>query len=121
MAGTDSYEAPGGSEVSDALERKPAHSAQLLEIHHREYTLRLYYRMMLKGYVVLSIAVGVASLTSSLVKFQPIAYMLMGAFIGALLRDFGTARQMKRTWKIQSKLLDWDKVKKMAGSEPLGE
>jgi hypothetical protein len=32
-----------------------------------------------------------------------------------LLRDFGTIRAQKKLWLMQTKVLDWGKVERMAG------
>ena len=46
---------------------------------------------------------------------------MIGVLVGVLLRDFGVARYQKKVWKIQDKLIDWNKVKHMARSDLLNE
>ena len=43
-----------------------------------------------------------------------------GVFIGALLRDSGYLRRMKRNWPFSVKVTDWDKVRAIAESEVPG-
>ena len=48
------------------------------------------------------------------------AYILVGMFIGALLRDFGFVRGQRLLWPIQAEFFDWDKVKAAASEDEFG-
>jgi hypothetical protein len=44
------------------------------------------------------------------------AYLLAGLAIGAVLRDAAWIRQGKRAWPLYEKVIDWAKVKEIAGT-----
>jgi hypothetical protein len=46
----------------------------------------------------------------------------IGMFLGALVRDFGWLRRIKRTWPFTQKITDWQKVEDIAeGKEPANQ
>src|SRR4051812_12504376 len=47
---------------------------------------------------------------------QP-AILLAGICVGALAKDFSMARRQIKSWPVHEKLLDWDKVERMAAGE----
>jgi hypothetical protein len=111
------YEVPARAENS--LEQRFA--SLLLKVRETGMTLGTYYRTAVKGYLVLVIAFGIGIAWFAFTGLHPAANMMAGAFIGVLLRDFAVARQQKRIWPTQRKLLNWDKVQRMAAGEPVEE
>lgn len=43
--------------------------------------------------------------------------MGIGIIVGILLRDLGVARAQIRVWPIQSSVIDWERVERMAEGE----
>ena len=52
-------------------------------------------------------------------RMETTNYLMLGLFAGVLLRDFGIARVQKKVWPVQHKLLDWQKVQRMANGARL--
>jgi hypothetical protein len=110
------YEPPR-SASSSVPEQKFA--ARLLSLRDKRLTLGTLYRMQAKVIAILVIAFGVAVTYFAWFNFLPGVYLMLGGLAGVLLRDFGIARAQKRVWPMQTKLLDWGKVERMAAGEPL--
>src|SRR4051794_14492457 len=115
MAEQNLYEAPRDSPSSSPLERRTA--ITLLKCRHNGYTIGLFYRMLLRGYIILTLWIVGAVVYFNIIGNIPMAYAMIGVYFGVLLRDFGFARNQARTWGIQSRLLDWTKVDRMAAGE----
>ena len=112
------YDPPKGNEKLSKLERTLA--ARLLEVRETGFTLGLYYRWMLKAYVILVFAIGLGMAWFAFLNFHWVVLVLLGVLVGTLLRDYGYGRRQIMVWKAQEKLFDWDKVRRMAAGEPLG-
>lgn len=117
MVEMNRYEAPASAEPSPALGRRLA--SLLLEAREKGYTLGLYYRWQLQGYLVLTIGFGMGIAYFAFMGFEQAVPVMVGTFFGVLLRDYGIARQQTKVWKIQTRLLDWDKVQRMGCGEPV--
>jgi hypothetical protein len=65
--------------------------------------------------LILMFGVGVAYF--AWLNFQPGVYLMVGAFAGVLLRDFGIMRAQTKLWPTQHRVLDWQKVQRMAQGE----
>lgn len=85
------------------------------------YVLR---RSMVRYGILLALAAGflmVGSVTgdSSLKGFS---LWMAGMFFGAVCRDMGWLRRIKRSWPFTQKVTDWQKVEDLAaGREPAGQ
>ncbi|SIO30749.1 hypothetical protein SAMN05444166_3656 [Singulisphaera sp. GP187] len=116
MLESNRYEAPESTVASsNTLERRPA--VLLLETREKGNSLGLHYRRQFKNHLLLAIMISIAIAWFSWINFQPLAYVMIGVFLGALLRDWGIARKQARVWKIHARLLNWDKVRQMAAGE----
>ncbi len=82
-------------------------------------TLSAFYRMQAKPLTFLFLWFGVAVMYFAWVNIRPGIYLMLGLLAGVLLRDFGIARLQKKLWPVQYKLLDWQKVQRMADGEQL--
>jgi hypothetical protein len=45
--------------------------------------------------------------------------LMLGLFLGVLLRDLGWARATAATWPFSERVTEWDKVRRIAEGEPL--
>jgi hypothetical protein len=95
-------------------------AAFLLKTRQTGYTLGNHYQGMIKDYLLLVGAVAVGITYFSLIELPPLAYGMAGAFLGVLVRDYGIARGSRKVWNVQSKFLDWEKVRRTVAGEPLG-
>jgi hypothetical protein len=111
------YEAPATSEASRKLEQRFADL--LLRVRDNGYSLGFYFRSQLKGYAGLAIFFIPCILFWISLNQRSGANLLIGVLMGVLLRDFSLARQQTRFWPIQEKLINWDKVQRVASGEPL--
>ena len=100
------------------IKRKLA--TMLLILRDRGFTFGYWYRQQAKGYVALFLLIGLGMAWWAMFNFQPGIFLMAGTLLGVLLRDLGIARQQKRVWPIQQDFIDWDKVKRAAGDDPLG-
>jgi hypothetical protein len=111
---TNPYQPPRSESPGD-FEQKFAR--RLLSLRHKQLTLRRLYRMQLKVIAILLVTFGAAVSYFAWLNLLPGVYAMLGMFAGVLLRDFGIARAQKRVWPIQTKLMDWEKVERMAARE----
>ena len=116
MDATNPYQPPS-SEISDTPEQKFA--SRLLSLRDKPLTLGTIYRMQGKRYVVLFIVFGLATTYFAWFRLQPGVYLMLGGLAGVLLSGSGVARVQTRLWPMQKKVLDWEKVQRMAAGESL--
>jgi hypothetical protein len=92
---------------------------RLLDARENGYSLRRHYGKMAKTYVLLTVVMMIPIAYFSWFNFAPMAYIMLGVYFGALLRDFGLARVQVRMWPIQTKLINWEKVERMAAGQAI--
>ena len=70
-------------------------------------------------FILLVLATGMlaASFTTGERVFQLVFMWGFGMFAGAILRDVGWIRRIKRNWPFSQKITDWAKVEAMARGE----
>ena len=115
MAESNPYESPKNRD--DTFESVLI--TRLLEARENGYSLGWHYRRMVKSYVVLTLVSMIPIAYFSWLNFAPMAYVMLGVYFGALLRDFGLARLQVKMWPIQTKLLNWEKVEQMAAGQAI--
>jgi hypothetical protein len=93
----------------------------LLEARDKGYTLGRYYRWQARIYVFLLLIFGAGIAYFAWLGFEAAAVAMVGMLAGVLLRDFGVARGQMKSWPIQSRLLDWDRVRRLADGEALDD
>ncbi len=116
MDTSNPYQAPR-SEKSIAAEKKFA--LRLLSFRNTPVTLGKLYRMQAKLHAILILMFGFGVAYLAWFNLQPGVYLMLGALAGVLLRDFGIARAQTKLWPMQHKVLDWQKVERMAEGEEL--
>src|SRR5437867_11895873 len=83
------------------------------------YKILPFLRMNAKGYTFLmlyfSAVLAYLAFTESWTVFIAIA----GLVIGVFLRDLSWLVGVPRTWPLGTKVIDWDRVKRIAHEEPL--
>jgi hypothetical protein len=95
-------------------------SERLLEARDRGgYTLFLFYRWSTTRYVVIMIYFTLVLAFLASAELWNIFALIAGLLVGMLARDFGWARSQAKMWPAQARLLDWDKVQRMADGEPV--
>jgi hypothetical protein len=113
---TNPYEPPI-TRRSWAPEQKFA--VRLLSFRDQPLKMRKLYWMQASHLANLFLVFGLGVLFFSWVNSGIGVYMLLGGLAGVLLRDFGTIRAQKKLWPMQTKVLDWGKVERMAAGERL--
>jgi hypothetical protein len=116
MDTTYPYEAPR-SEKSIASAKK--YASRLISFRESPMTMGKLYRMQLKVYLLLIIAFGIGVGYFAWLNLQPGTYLMLGALAGVLLRDFGIMRAQTKLWPLLHRLLDWQRVQRMAHGEDL--
>ncbi|WP_406694882.1 hypothetical protein V5E97_27950 [Singulisphaera sp. Ch08] len=115
MSEPNHYQVPETATAAFTPEQQLA--KMLLQARENGYTLGLFYRWSLRGYLVLFIAISIGIAWFSWVNMAPGIYAMTGLLVGALLRDYGVAKKQVRLWPVQARLLDWEKVQAMANGE----
>jgi hypothetical protein len=117
MDRTNPYEPPS-SEPPDSREQKFA--KRLLSLRDKPLTLTTLFRVQSKAQIVFYVSFGLAIAYFVWADLQPGLYLMLGAFGGIVLSSFAMARLQKRLWPMQKKVLDWEKVERMAEGEQVG-
>jgi hypothetical protein len=95
-------------------------SARLLEARDRGgYTLSLFYRWSATRYVIIMIYFTLVLALLASADLWNLFAVMAGLLVGMLTRDFGWARGQAKMWPVQERLLNWDKVQRMADGEPV--
>ena len=89
----------------------------LLRAQKNGLTIGFLYRTQVKAYIALLIMFGIGIGYFAWIGVQPGVYMINGALLGVLLRDFGVIRHQARSWKTHEMLLNWEKVKRLAAAD----
>jgi hypothetical protein len=117
MDTTNPYQPPS-SEPPDSREQKFA--KRLLSLRNKPLTLTTLFRVQTKAQMVSYAYFGLAIAYFVWADLQPGTYLMVGILGGILLASFSMARVQKRLWPMQKKVLDWEKVERMAEGEALG-
>jgi hypothetical protein len=121
MVEENPYQAPlahavqPGEEAVTREERRLA--TRLLEARERGMSLRLYLRWTAKAQFLRVILLSVFLVYLARMEIWLVFEFILGLFVGAMLRDIAVIRAQRKTWKMQVKLLDWNKVRQMAGEQ----
>ncbi len=118
MDATNPYEPPR-SEPSVGPEQKFA--SRLLSVRDRPVTLGTLYRMGIRTHIIISVYFGPAIAYFAWADLQPGFYLMLGVLCGVLVTNFAMARAQTKLWPMQEKVLDWEKVRRMALGEPVEE
>lgn len=99
------------------LEQKLAR--KLLPLQQRGPTYGRFFRNNVRLYTFQLVVF--AAVLGALAWFdQPAGFLLvLGIVIGALLRDAGWVRSIRRTWPFTVAVTDWEKVRRIADGESL--
>jgi hypothetical protein len=118
MDATNPYQPPKTSALS-TTEQKFA--VRLLSFRDQPLTLWKLYRSQAKQLAILFLVFGLGVVYFGWINLGIGVYMLLGCLAGVLLRDFGIFRAQKKVWQMQTKVLDWGKVERMAAGELLDQ
>jgi hypothetical protein len=75
--------------------------------------------MQAKGLTGVVIYFVVAFVLFARLSFERTAYFMLGMLAGAMLCQFAVARMQAKLSPMQGKVLDWEKVERMAEGEQL--
>jgi|GEM_PF-915816 len=123
MSETNPYEAPQSDLLppsSEVVKAKGALSdkalaARMLQLHERGgYPLGLYLRWNAARYLLKAVIyAGLFALCES-ANLRPLFLVLLGVFIGSVVRDFEWLRATQKTWPFNAKVINWEKVRALA-------
>src|SRR5687768_13587766 len=100
------------------------HEAKVLKLYadfHRDgVAFPVIVRQIVKRWIVAAlIASGLIALRWR--SNQPFwAVLMLGAMVGAVLRDIRYLAQFKRSWGVVEDVIDWDKVQTKLGTQSSG-
>ncbi len=88
-------------------------------LKHRETGYSIAYvlrRSKVRYGIHIAVLIGFLVLfhTTDDLWLQGFSLWAVGMFLGALCRDFGWLRRIKRTWPFTQKITDWEKVEAIA-------
>jgi len=90
---------------------------RMLETHEHGFSFAIFLRRNAPRYAIL-IACGVLGLLYlTWLDMPTLFYTVLGLLAGCLLRDIGWFRMIRRTWPFTLKVIDWDKVRRLAEAE----
>jgi hypothetical protein len=89
----------------------------LLETRKSGYSWRLILRKNWKGYAVLLAVCLVAFALVVLARADQYFWLVVGMYAGMVLRDLGWIRRISLAWPFNERVLDWDKVQRIADGE----
>jgi len=75
--------------------------------------------MNVKGYTILVLYFGAVLAGLAYAGIWPGFFAAAGVFIGVFLRDVSWLTGIQRNWPFSVKVIDWDKVQKIADEKPL--
>lgn len=68
---------------------------------------------------VLVLAAGAAGIAAyAFLQQETMCWIVLGALAGALLRDIGWLRNVRKSWPFTVRVTDWDEVQRIADEEP---
>jgi len=93
--------------------------AAVLLVHKQHaYSIPRVLRACVPRYIFLAALVASLVLMLSADTFpslRSVWFWAIGMFCGAIVRDFGWFRQIKRNWPFTEKVIDWEEVQRIAG------
>ena len=130
LAGTreDVVSEPNPYEAPRALSPPPwpftakdqAYAARLLQARDQGgYTLGLFYRWNALRYLFTFAYFGASLGLLALIQLWVLFWLMLGLSLGVLGRDLGWARAQARAWPVSERVIDWDKVRRLAEGDPL--
>lgn len=108
---------PPRHEPANPLDQK--YATNLLSFRARPVTVLALYRLGGKQLAILAIYFAVAIALLLWMNLYVLAAVMLGILVGALANGFGVARRSVKLWPAQKKVLDWERVERMARGEPL--
>ena len=109
---------PPRSEAPDTREQKFA--KRLLSFRDKPLTMNALYRNLAKRMAILILYFVLAIAFFVWVDLQPGVYLMLGLLMGILVCNFAVVRMQTKLWPMQRRVLDWQKVERMAGGEQIG-
>jgi hypothetical protein len=93
---------------------------QLLEAreHDNRFTFKRYLRQNTRIYFIFFCYWALPLIASSLLQMWVPFWIIVGCIAGSLQRDISWALKSFESWPFTSKVIDWDKVQKLAEVEP---
>ena len=83
------------------------------------YKFRPFLRMNAKGYIFLVVYFSAVMAVLASAGCWPAVFAVGGMAVGVFLRDVSWLTGVQRTWPFSVKVIDWDKVQKIADDKPL--
>ena len=90
----------------------------MLETRNHGYSFAQHCRKSAKLYLILIAYLGVSLALLSFWHFWSPFYFVFGMVVGAFLRDVGWVRSIVKTRPFTEKVVDWDKVQRLADANP---
>jgi hypothetical protein len=87
---------------------------RLLETRDRGYSFALFVRQNTKTYLLIVSYFVLGLVALALLRSWTAFYLLLGMFVGCFVRDGGWVRQGGKTWPFRLKVIDWDRVQRIA-------
>jgi hypothetical protein len=115
------YEAPRAlsSPPRPFTAKEQAHAARLIQVRDQGgYTIGLFYRWNALRYLFFLTYFGAALGLLAVLQLWVLFWLMLGLSLGKLGCDFGWARCQARAWPVSERLIDWDKVQRLAAGEP---
>jgi len=75
--------------------------------------------MNAKGYILLVLFFSALLAILGFVGCWPAFFVVAGVLVGVFLRDASWLTSLQRTWPFSVKVIDWDKVQRIANAKPL--
>lgn len=126
MSEPNPYEAPRAELSSAPAPARPitvkgqAWARRMLEARRRGgYTVGLFYRWSALRYLFEFVYFGAILAFLAMVEGWTLFMLLLGLYLGMLLRDFGRARATAAIWPLSERVTEWDRVRRIAEGEPL--
>jgi hypothetical protein len=92
------------------------YAKQLLIYKENGFSTKTVFEKSRRRYLLLSFAVVTFFIIGVLLK-DYISFLGAGLFLGMLLRDGSWIKATAKSWPFTEKVIDWEKVKKIAESE----
>ncbi len=88
--------------------------AQYLRYRTAPPTVASIVRRSLRGWAIIVGIFAVAIVVEYAVRLPLVAALLAGVLVGRIVRDLTSYRQFVRQWPLTSRVLDWDKIDRLA-------
>jgi hypothetical protein len=91
---------------------------RILQAHEQGGQLPFsYVRSNAKFYWITAGIFGALMLITALEQRMPAFFLIMGTAIGVFCRDIAWIQTTQRAWPFYERIIDWDKVRKLAQTE----